>query len=147
MTKKRIDSVARRLAAQMWGLPDKQRKLADGIWLFCAESRSGIIIDTKMHPEILEFFERTIVLKHKRNANIRPSEQHFVALQEGPDAYVAEWIYAKEILTPNYRMQLATTVPYPEWKKKRLEMIRNSRSIHHPNVLKIHPVCGKEKKE
>lgn len=25
MTKRRIDFVARRLAAQMWGLPDKQR--------------------------------------------------------------------------------------------------------------------------
>lgn len=147
MTKRRIDFVARRLAAQMWGLPDKQRKLADGIWLFCAENGSGLIIDTNIRPEVLAFFEKAIVLKNKRNAHTRPSEQHFVALQEGADAYAAEWIYAKEILTPNYRMQLATTVPYPEWKKKRLEMIRNSLSMHHPNVLKTHPVCGEEKKE
>lgn len=48
-------TIAKRLASQMWGRPDHQHKLADGIWEFSTPRHGGIIVDIEVRPLLREY--------------------------------------------------------------------------------------------
>ena len=48
-------TIAKRLATQMWGKPDHQHKLADGIWEFSTPRHGGIIVDIEVRPLLREY--------------------------------------------------------------------------------------------
>ena len=142
MPAKRNDSIARRLASQMWGAPDLQRKIANGIWFFSSPSHGGYVVDTNVRPEIKRYFQAQVIYSNARSARFRISEQHFIALEEDCDAPVAEWLYPNEIITPRFQSRYATTQPFPEWKEERIQILRRSLERWHPEVLKEYPVPG-----
>ena len=138
----RSDSVARKLASQMWGRPESQFKLADGIWLFHTNSHGGIIVDTDVRPEILQVMEKTFVYRRSGADDGYSNEQHFVALEEDCDAPIAEWFYPDDIITAKLRKRFGGTECFSAWKQQRIEMIRASLSRWHPEVLQKYPNPG-----
>lgn len=88
-------AIARRLASQMWGRPDMQKKLAEGIWLFETPRHGGIVVDAAIRPAILKVCQIIEVLIRAESKWKRPSEQHFVALEEDCCACIAEWLFTE----------------------------------------------------
>lgn len=134
--------VARKLASQMWGKPDSQLKLAEGIWSFTTPSHGGIIVDSDIRPEILKVRENTFVYIHSGSSSGYCDEQHFVALEEDCDAAIAEWLYANEIITPKYQKRFASEEPFESWKAKRIDMLYNSLMKWNNDILKTFPSPG-----
>lgn len=132
--------VARRLAAQMWGQPDHQRKLADGIWFFSTPRHGGIIVDTDVWPAILQVREANEVFVRADSKWKAADEQHFVALEEDCDAAIAEWLFTDAILTQKFQEKYGTyPFPFDEWRKQRVENIRRSLEQWNPDVLRVFP--------
>lgn len=134
--------IARKLAAQMWGRPDGQLKLAEGIWMFSTPSHGGIIVDTDVRPEILKVRALTFVYIRAGSSSGYTDEQHFVALEEDCDASIAEWLYANEIITPRYQKQFTSEEPFEIWKANRIDMLYKSLNQWNSDVLKVFPVPG-----
>lgn len=132
-------AVARKLASQMWGKPDHQRKLAEGIWVFSTPRHGGIVVDTDVRPDILKVTKKTFVYLREGSSYGRSDEQHFVALEEDCDACIAEWLYADEIITPKLHKRYITDKPFESWKAERLELIRKSLAHWNPHVLEVFP--------
>lgn len=132
-------AVARKLASQMWGRPDHQHKLAEGIWSFSTPRHGGIIVDTDIRPDILDIRENTFVYQREGSPYGLSVEQHFVALEEDCDACIAEWLYTDEIITPKLYKRYITDKPFEGWKKERVEMIRRSLAQWNPEVLEMFP--------
>lgn len=134
-------TTARKLAAQYWGQPDYQRKLAEGIWMFSTPSHGGIVIDTNIRQEILKVKEPSFVYTRKGSNQGYCNEQHFVALEEDCEACIAEWLYAKDIITPKYFGYYIHDEgeTFETWKEKRLEFIKQSLQLWNPEVLKFFP--------
>lgn len=132
-------AVARKLASQMWGRPDHQHKLAEGIWSFSTPRHGGIIVDTDIRPDILTVREKTFVYQREGSSYGLSSEQHFVALEEDCEACIAEWLYTDEIITPKLHKRYITRKPFDEWKTERIKMIRQSLEHWTPEILKAFP--------
>lgn len=138
--------VARRLASQMWGQPDHQRKLADGIWFFSTPSHGGIVVDADVWPAILQVREVSEVLVRADSKWKAIDEQHFVALEEDCDAAIAEWLFTDAILTPRLQEKYGTHLPFDKWRNRRVESIRRSLEQWNPDVLKVFPKANMGKK-
>lgn len=134
--------VARKLASQMWGKPDHQRKLAEGIWTFSTPRHGGIVVDTNVRPDILKVCKNTFVYQREGSSCGLANEQHFVALEEDCDACIAEWLYTDEIITPKLHKRYVTEKLFDEWKQERIEMIRRSLEHWNPEVLKVFPTAN-----
>lgn len=132
-------TIARRLASQMWGQPDMQKKLAEGIWLFETPRHGGIVVDAAIRPAILKVCQVTEVLIRAESKWKRPSEQHFVALEEDCCACIAEWLFAEDVITDSLYRMYDTFLPFAEWKAKRLKCIRKSLEMWNPDVLTTFP--------
>lgn len=135
-------TVARKLAAQMWGQPDSQLKLAEGIWMFTTPSHGGIIVDSDVRPEILKVRENTFIYIRAGSSSGYCDEQHFVALEEDCDAAIAEWLYADEVITPKLKKRFASDEPFETWKANRIDMLHKSLSQWNSDVFSVFPVPG-----
>lgn len=92
-------TIAKRLATQMWGRPDHQHKLADGIWEFSTPRHGGIIVDIEVRPLLREYVtEVTLYRKYAMDY-----EQHFAAFEEDCDAAIVEWVYGNEFHNKRFR--------------------------------------------
>lgn len=135
---KEASSIARRLASQMWGTPDRQRKLADGIWEFSTPSHGGIVVDTDVRTELKPYNQDVSKGKY-----IFYSEQHFAAFEEDCMAPIVEWVYAADIYRnpKKFRSLFAGDegLSDDEYFAKRLELIRQSLEQWNPDVLKQYP--------
>ena len=147
MKQKSAVTVARKLAAQYWGRPDHQHKLADGIWRFSTPSHGGIIVDTQVRPEILTVCEHSFVYTRAGSDCGYSSEQHFVALEEDCDAAIAEWLFADLIITPRYQRYYRNQEDFDVWKNHIISILRKSLTIWHPEVLQKYPEPGTARKE
>lgn len=139
-------TTARKLAAQYWGQPDSQKKLAEGIWMFSTPGHGGIVVDTDIRPEILKVKELSFVYTRAGSEFGYRNEQHFVALEEDCDACIAEWLYSEDIITPKYfRLYVHKEgEAFEEWKEKRLQCIKESLQMWNPEVLKVFPYPNME---
>lgn len=79
MKKQNNSTLARRLAYQMWGEVNSQKKIAEGVWLFSCSGHGGFIVDNDILPEYKGKYEMTLL--YKRNF-YRYSEQHFSVFEE-----------------------------------------------------------------
>ena len=129
-------SIARRLAAQMWGTPDRQRKLADGIWDFSTPSHGGIVVDTDVRTELKSYNQQVC-----KGRYVYYSEQHFAAFEEDCMAPIVEWVYAADIHTKKFRSYFVgdEELTDEEYFAKRLDLIRRSLEQWNPEVLKKYP--------
>lgn len=129
-------SIARRLAAQMWGTPDRQRKLADGIWDFSTPSHGGIVVDTDVRTELKSYDCQVC-----KGRYVYYSEQHFAAFEEDCMAPIVEWVYAADIHTKKFRSYFVgdEELTDEEYFAKRLDLIRRSLEQWNPEVLKKYP--------
>ena len=59
-------TIAKRLATQMWGRPDHQHKLADGIWEFSTPRHGGIIVDIEVRPLLREYVTEVTLYRSLR---------------------------------------------------------------------------------
>lgn len=80
---------ARRLATQLWGEVNRQKKVMEGAWWYSCSGHGGYIVDLDLHPQFAKFY-RELTYKTKY---IRPSEQHFAALEEDCDYVLFEYSY------------------------------------------------------
>lgn len=140
--KKDCVATARKLAAQMWGKPDSQLKLAEGIWMFTTPSHGGIIVDSDIRPEILKVRENTFVYIRAGSSSGYCDEQHFIALEEDCDAAIAEWLYADEIITPKLQKRYVSDEPFEIWKKSRIDILYRCLRQWNKDVLSVFPVPG-----
>lgn len=130
-------TIAKRLATQMWGRPDHQHKLADGIWEFSTPRHGGIIVDIEVRPLLREYLtEVTLYRKYAMDY-----EQHFAAFEEDCDAAIVEWVYGNEFHNKRFRSRYRSD---PELSDKvffeeRLRLIKESLKRWHPEVLEKWP--------
>lgn len=132
-------SIAKRLAAQLWGPPDRQRKLADGIWEFSTPSHGGIVVDTDIRTELKPYNTQVT-----RNRNyVYYSEQHFAAFEEDCMAPIVEWVYAADIYQNPKRFRShfigGETLSDEEWFSERLDLIKSCLEQWNPDVLLKYP--------
>lgn len=130
-------TIARRLASQMWGKPDHQHRLVDGIWKFSTPSHGGIIVDIEVRPLLREY--RTEVTRYKNHA--MNHEQHFAAFEEDCDAAIVEWIYGNEFHNKRFRSRYRSNpeLSDKEFFEKRLQIIKEILKRWHPEVLEKWP--------
>lgn len=88
-SKSRNSQCARRLATQLWGEVNGQKKVMEGAWWYSCSGHGGYIVDLDLHPQFAKFY-RELTYKTKY---IRPSEQHFAALEEDCDYALFEYSY------------------------------------------------------
>lgn len=134
-------SIAKRLASQMWGAPDHQCKLADGIWEFSTPRHGGIVVDTDIRTELKPY--DTKVSKGKY---IYYAEQHFAAFEEDCMAPIVEWVYATDIYKnpKQFRSHFVGNedLSDEEYFSKRIALIKRSLEQWNPDVLKKYPEPG-----
>lgn len=137
-------TIARRLAAQSWGQPDRQEKLAEGIWKFDTPGHGGIVIDVCVCPEPMQFKKFNDVVYIRNNSNrYRILEQHFAAFEEDCEAQIVEWIFADKVVTPKRQQgYLNKDLPFDEWRKWYIGCLRETLETWHPEVLEKYPVPG-----
>lgn len=86
---KKNSQLARRLATQLWGEVNWQKKFMEGAWCFSCSGHGGYIVDLDLHPQFAKFYsELTYKTKY-----MRPAEQHFAALEEDCDFALFEYSY------------------------------------------------------
>ena len=83
--------LARRLAIQLWGEVNVQKQVMKGAWWFSCSGHGGYIVDLDLHPQFVNFY-RELTYKTKY---MRPSEQHFAALEEDCDFALFEYSYVE----------------------------------------------------
>ena len=106
-------TIAKRLATQMWGKPDHQHKLADGIWEFSTPRHGGIIVDIEVRPLLREYVtEVTLYRKYAMDY-----EQHFAAFEEDCDAAIVEWVYGNEFHNKRFRSRYRSDPELSEDRK------------------------------
>ena len=130
---------ARKLASQLWGEVQHQRKLAEGIWMFDCSGHGGIITDINVRPET--GFRKTFVYAYKGRIQGWAAEQHYAAFEEDCDAAMVEWMYASEIITEKYMSHFVNEkgLSFSEWKSERIGILFESIARWNPNFLKTCP--------
>ena len=123
---------ARRLAYQLWGEVNVQKKVMKGAWYFSCSGHGGYIVDLDSHPQFAKFY-RELTYKTKY---MRPSEQHFAALEEDCDFALFEYSYIEVFMKDlpiekrdDYIKSLASTIGeyYADWYKIHKDV------LGHPN--------------
>lgn len=116
-------NIARRLASQMWGKVQSQRKLLDGIWWFDCLGHGGIILDINKYPEFIG--NEQIVEKRKGSNTYVMHEQHFAPFEEDCEYAKVIWLYPDVLDNLSKRYDLKDKTLY-EWKMERLKIIEES---------------------
>lgn len=128
-------TIARRLAAQMWGPVQRQKKVGPGIWTYTTAGHGGYVVDTDIRPQFKG--DETIVFIRDGSNYYHPNEQHFAAYEEDCEAAKVEW------LCPDIFRRLITlyepNCPYEEWVRHRFELLRRSLEQWNSEWLQQHP--------
>lgn len=152
MNKNENRTIARRLAAQMWGEINGQKKVAEGAWYFTCVSHGGYIVDLAIHPQFALWEEEVLY----RKKYIRTSEQHFAALEEDCNWAIFDALYAGiagvSLIEPSKDIKEKVTSYVREWnpdwyaaeqKVKPCEIFQLSRLIgmENPNYINLDAVA------
>ena len=92
-------SIMKRLARQVWGMINHQKKIMDGVYWFDCAGHGGYIIDNEKFPKLKEY-ERTVYIR-EGSSKYYPCEQRFSPMEEDCAWAVAEYLYS-EILENAY---------------------------------------------
>lgn len=87
-------NIAKRLARQLWGEINEQKKVMKGVWYFSCSGHGGYVVDLNIHPQFS--FKMTQVIKR---GYIYASEQHFAVLEEDCDWALFELEYYSHLNT------------------------------------------------
>jgi len=98
--------VAIRLSEQLWGKRSSFKTLYPGIWQASCDRHGGLVVDTKVFPELSRpaaptldtCFDRMVTV-YETSSYYRPEEQHFAAFEQDVDwAFVPYLFHARENL-------------------------------------------------
>lgn len=127
---------ARKLASQMWGEVQHQKKIVDGIWWFDTASHGGYIVDTEVYRQFAHMNQ--LVLRTKNSHYGLIDEQGFAPFEEDCDAMLIEYMFSSAIAPDYYqnykrnvREKLEDIMGYEEFLKefreKRLNCLKHWR--------------------
>lgn len=122
MKKQNNSTLARRLAYQMWGEVDYQKKIANGVWLFSCSGHGGFIVDNDVWTEYKGKHEMRLL--YKRNF-YRYSEQHFSVFEEDCDWAILINDHP-ELLNKSLYNQYRSTKTFTEWVNGMLESAKST---------------------
>lgn len=131
-------TIAKRLATQMWGKPDHQHKLADGIWEFSTPRHGGIIVDIEVRPLLREYVIRSHTLSQVchglLNSTLQPSRRTvMLPLWNG---------YTETNFTINVSALVIEAIPLSDkvfFEEAACGLIKESLKRWHPEVLEKWP--------
>lgn len=115
-------TLARRLAYQMWGEVNNQKKIAKGVWLFSCSGHGGFIVDNDVWTEYKGKYE--MMLMYKRNF-YRYNEQHFSVFEEDCDWAILINDHPELLNNTMYKLYIPKKT-FSEWVNSMLESAKST---------------------